>query len=61
MIQEAERGHPTFITLGHRQTPLWSVERYESWSSYPLQTRNADHLIVIKEDHWPEDAPELKL
>lgn len=60
MIQESERGYPMGITLGHDQHDLWSVERYTVWSPYPLTTRNADHLISIKVDHWPEDMPKVK-
>lgn len=60
MTEEAERGHPTFIALGHEQYNLWSIERYSHWSAYPLTTRNSDHLISIKLDHWPEDVPEQK-
>ena len=60
MTQESERGRPTFIALGHMQHPLWTVERYERWSPYPLPTRTSDYLICIKVDHWPEDVPESK-
>ena len=55
MIQGSERGHPTFISLGHRQTYLWRIERFTSWSHYPLPGRPADDLISIKVDHWPEE------
>lgn len=54
LFQEAERGLPTFMSLGHMQHNLWTVERYTVYSPYPLPTRNADHLICIKIDHWPE-------
>ena len=54
MAQESDRGHPTFITLGHCQTSLWRVERYGPRSRYPLPGRAADDLISIKVDHWPD-------
>lgn len=54
MTEEAERGHPTFIALGHIQYNIWSIERYARWSEYPLVHRNADNLISVKVDHWPE-------
>ena len=54
MIQESERGLPTFIVLGHTQHPLWYVERHGPYSSYPLPQCPGDHLICIKIDAWPE-------
>lgn len=56
MIQESERGLPTFIALGHRQYNIWSIERFYPWSPYPLQSRTADNLLCVKVDHWPEDT-----
>ena len=54
MIQESDRGHPTFISLGHRQTYLWRIERFAAWSRVPLRGRPADDLISIKVDTWPD-------
>lgn len=61
MTKESEHGRPTFIALGHKQYNLWSVERSTVYSPYPLRSRDADRLICVKVDHWPEDAPELKI
>ena len=54
MIQEAERGHPTFIALGHAQYNLWAVDHFSQWSSYPLPRRSGENLISVKVDLWPE-------
>ncbi len=55
MIQESERGHPTFIALGHHQYNIWSVEHFSGWSIYPLTHRSGDQLMSVKMDHWPGD------
>ena len=55
MEQEAERGRPTFIALGHTQHPLWTLERYTKYSPYPLPFRTSDCLMCIKIDGWPEE------
>ena len=54
MEQESERGHPTFIALGHVQYTIWSLERYTADSPCPLGARTSDCLISIKVDAWPE-------
>ena len=54
MAQESERGRPTFIALGHTQHPIWTLERYTTYSPYPLPSRTSDHLMCIKIDAWPE-------
>ena len=54
MSQEADQGRLTFIALGHNQHPIWTLERYDYRSPYPLPARTSDHLICIKVEHWPE-------
>ena len=46
-IQSA-KGHPTFISLGHSQHPLWSIERFDLNIG-----STADDLISVKIDFWP--------
>ena len=53
---QSEKGHPTFISLGHVQHPLWSVERFD------LRTGStADDLISVKIDFWPMEFEPSKL
>ena len=48
MTQESERGHPTFIALGHDQFTIWSVEY---WRLHLLHARYA--LMSVRIDDWP--------
>ena len=46
---------PTFISLGHRQVSLWSVEHANGNGIFHPQ-RSGDFLITIKYDCWPEEC-----
>ena len=60
MEQESDRGHPTFIALGHDQYNIWVVDHFTAGWAYPLTRRSGDQLISVKVDHWPTDFPEIK-